>query len=79
MWSRLLRWWHRRTDNDQLVRLWVELDDGTTWHTPRPLPLYDAELILYGLGHELVPTFLIRVIGDRRVVKASLMFKGKHL
>ena len=77
--KRLLRWLHSRGDNNKLVRIWVELDDGSTHFTPRPLPLFDAELILHGFGDEHVPTFLIRVFGDRRVVKAHLIFKGKHL
>jgi hypothetical protein len=61
---------------EELVRIWVELEDGTPWVTLSPLPRYDADLILYGIVHSIQPHFILPP--DRwhqRVVKARLVFE----
>lgn len=61
---------------EELVRIWIELEDGTPWTTLSPLPRYDADLILYGIAHMIQPRFILPP--DRwhqRVVKAHLVFE----
>jgi hypothetical protein len=57
-----------------MVHVHIVLSDGSKHRTHHRLPRYDADLILHGFGSEHVPTFLIRVLGDRRVVSARLEF-----
>ena len=58
----------------RMVYIHLVLSDGSKYRTHNRLPRYDADLILYGLGSEYVPAFLIRVLGNRRVVRARLEF-----
>ena len=72
---RLPSWLRRNQPSGaQMVHVHLVLSDGTKHRTHRRLPRYDADLILHGFGSEHVPTFLIRVLGDRRVVSARLEF-----